>query len=168
MLHRRLTFLLLAVALVPMPDAGAQRVGDRRAGVPSVTQDTARRPRREVLFVQRAAVSAVSALALGVPLVIIGSRSGSPHMRTAGGMAYLASAAVGAAAVRHSRNCSMGRRLWLSLGGALAGAVGGAFAAANAFDAPRDEPHEAQSRPGLAGAMILIPLGSAAALYNCN
>lgn len=161
---------LLAAALVFPPAVTAQRT-DGRSGMPPVHQDSTR-PSRDGLFVRRAVQASYTALIAAVPFSIYALRQDgwpSDDVLIAGGLTYIGAATLGAAR-RRSSTCSFGERLLRATGGAIAGAStgmlwhiatdGDAYAAHHATDDRR--------RITAAGFAFGVPLGAAAALYNCR
>jgi hypothetical protein len=168
---KRSQLVLIAALLLPLPAASAQRIEDGRAGMSPVHQDSTR-PSREGLFVRRAVQSSYTALVSMVPFAIYAMQQDGPvsdNLLIAGGLSYIGAAALGAAR-RRSSNCSFGERLLRASGGAIAGMASGLLWHI-AMDGDAYYEHHADDNRGritAAGFAFGVPLGAAAALYNCR
>jgi hypothetical protein len=163
--------VLVAALLLPLPAASAQRVEDGRAGMPPVHQDSTR-PSREALFVRRAVQSSFTAVIAMVPFAVYAMQqdgAASENLMIGGALSYLGAATLGAAR-RRSSNCSLGTRVWRASGGALAGMSAGLFwhIAADGDEYYQHHANDARTRVSAASFIVGVPLGAAAALYNCR
>jgi hypothetical protein len=162
---------LVAALFLPVPAASAQRIEDGRSGMPPVHQDSTR-PSREALFVRRAVQSGFTAVITMVPFAVYAVQQdgrASDNLLIGGALSYLGAATLGAAR-RRSSNCSLGTRLWRASGGAIAGMSTGLLWHI-ATDGDAYNQHHADDNRGrmtAAGFAFGVPLGAAAALYNCR
>jgi hypothetical protein len=159
---------LVVGSVLPFSQALAQSATPSGLGQP-VHQDTTRGRHRDWLLVQRATVAtAVNALVL-VPTVAAYRATGSEKILIGGVVTQLALTSYAAAVTKGSRRCSMGRRAFMALGGALAGAGGAVLFAEQQYQEQHPHEHASPMRPmGVASLALGVPLGAAAGLYNCT
>jgi hypothetical protein len=165
--------VVLACAFAPVTDVQAQRRVDGLAGIPPVTRDTTRGRSREAVFVQRAAVATLANGVVLAPTALLYRATKSEMVLFTGIMTQLVITPFAAAMIGSNaeRDCGVMGRVALAFGGALMGLGGSILFSEERYQ--REHPHEhddrALMRPaGVTALAIGVPLGAAAALYDCR
>ena len=168
---------VLACTLSPLSQAAGQRWGGTGvARAPQGTQqDTSRRRSRDAAFVDRAITATLVNAAILAPTVVAYQTSKSETVLITGVVAQLmvtpfVAARIGDNGTRAWR-CSAGGRAFMAFGGALMGLGGSILFSEDRYQA--EHPHTHEDRPlmrpfGVAALALGVPLGAAAALYDCR
>jgi hypothetical protein len=173
LMRARFAVVVLACTLLPLPrqQATAQRTGDGRAGIPPVHQDTTRGRNRDGLFVDRAMVGLLANAAVLAPTALLYSTTKSEMVLFTGVLTQLVITPFAVARVGRDTDCGTLGRMAMAFGGALAGLGGSILFAEERYQ--NEHPHTHDDRPimrpaGVTALAIGIPLGAAAAIYDCQ
>jgi hypothetical protein len=174
---------VLACTIAPLTQAAGQRKDDNVAGYTAppqgTTQDTSRRRSREAVFMDRAIVGMLVNGSILAPTVVAYQTTKNPSIMAGGVLAQLMVTSFVVARMGDNRQtygrrdwlCSPSGRLFSAFTGALTGAAGGILFSEARYQAEHAHTHDEQQmmRPlGIAALTIGIPLGAAAAIYDCR
>ena len=168
---------VMAFSFAPFTEAAAQRwaMDGIRGPGQGTQQDTSRRRSRDAVFLDRALTATMVNAAILAPTVVAYQTSRNETVLAAGVIAQLMVTSSIAARIGENNSggwrCSRGGRLLMAFGGALTGLGGSILFSEDRYQA--EHPHTHEDRPlmrpfGVAALALGVPIGAAAALYDCR
>jgi len=173
-MRRLVAVVVLACTLSPLSQAAAQRWSVDGVKRSAQQPDTSHRRSRDAVFLDRAIVGMLVNASILAPTVVAYQTTKNPSIMAGGVVAQLMVTSFVVARMGDNRSrdwgCSQAGRLFMAFGGALTGAAGSILFSEARYQAEHSHTHgDPLMRPmGTAALAIGVPLGAAAALYDCR